>query len=168
LRGSEPRETDSLFQRLAVSIPSGKLATVFTPEEFVEERLFLVVPLEAEAWARAMGVELPPQEFDPISAFELQSGPLLFAQPAPFSAVRGVVDIIGVLAEGTVAFDIQVGKGLRPEEWLLLEEQGATGQANSEAEWDTDGLSGVWSIQLQAWDERGILRRAYVIVTIED
>jgi hypothetical protein len=78
------------------------------------------------------------------------------------------VDIIGVLAEGTGAFDIQVGEGLRPEEWLLLEEQGVTGQVNAEAEWDTDGLSGVWSIQLQAWDERGILRRAYVIVTIEN
>lgn len=168
LRGTEPREMDSLFQRIAINVPSGTLATVFTPEEFVEERLFLVVPPEAEAWARAAGIERPPEEFDTISASEQQSGPLVIAQPAPFSVVNGLVDIIGVLAEEAVAVDIQVGKGLRPEKWLLLGEQKATGRAKAEAEWDTTGLSGLWAIQLQAWDEGGILRRAYVIVTIED
>ncbi len=168
LRGTEPTETDSLFQRVAINSITGQLATVFTPEEIVEERLFLIVPPEAEAWARAAGLEQPPEEYDPVSVLELHSSPLLIAQPAPFSEVSGVVDILGVLAEGTVAFDIQVGQGLRPTEWMVLGEQEVNAQNNAQARWDTNGLSGVWAIQLQAWDEAGIVRRAYAIVTIEN
>ena len=168
LLGTEPTENDSLYQRVALNSLSGKLATVFTPEGFVEERLFLIVPPEAESWARAAGLEQPPQEYDLISVLELQSGPLVIARPVPFSQVSGVVDILGVLAEGTVAFDIQVGQGLRPGKWTLLAEKEAVGQVEAQAEWDTSGLSGAWAIQLQAWDEAGILRRAYAIVTIEN
>ena len=168
LRGTEPMETDSLYQRVAINSITGKLATVFTPEEIVEERLFLIVPPEAAAWARAAGMEQPPEEYDQVSVFELQSGPLLIAQPTPFSEVSGVVDILGVLADGTVAFDIQVGQGLRPTAWIVLGKQEVSAQNNAQARWDTKGLSGVWAIQLQAWDEAGIVSRAYAIVTIEN
>lgn len=168
LRGTEPTKTDSLYQRVAIDTLSGKLATVFTPEEFVEEHLFLVVPPEAEAWAGAAKLDRPPEEYDPISVFQLISGPLRIAQPTPFTVVRGMVDVDGVLAEGAVSFDIQVGKGLRPEEWMLLADQEVTGEVNTRTQWDTSGLNGAWSIQLQAWDEAGNLRRAYSIVTIEN
>jgi len=57
---------------------------------------------------------------------------------------------------------------LRPEEWMLLADQEVTGEVNTRTQWDTSGLNGAWSIQLQAWDEAGNLRRAYSIVTIEN
>ncbi|MEX2143225.1 MAG: transglycosylase domain-containing protein [Anaerolineales bacterium] len=164
--GTEPTEADSLYERIALNSVSGKLATVFTPEEFVEERIFVIIPPEAETWARRAGFEVPPEDYDPISLLELQSGPLLIARPAAFSEVSGVVGLVGILAEGTVAFDFQVGRGLRPTEWMLLVEEENDAEVSVAAEWDTRGLSGVWAIQLQAWDEAGVLRRTYVIVSI--
>jgi len=166
LFGNEPTETDSLYQRVAINKVSDKLATVFTPQEFIEARLYLNLPPEAKVWARRSDLELPPENYDPVSLLELQRGPLLIAQPASFSEVSGVVDIVGLLAEGTVAYDIQVGQGLFPTQWMLLTERKANSGVRLRAEWDTRGLDGAWAIQLQAWDEAGNLTRAYAIVTI--
>lgn len=167
IRGSEPTERDTLFERLAINSLNGTLATVFTPEEFVEERVFMMVPPEAETLALAAGIDLPPEDFDAVPVLDLLSAPVAVLQPAPFTAVSGMVDIIGKLGEGAVSYDIQVGQGLRPSEWLLLTEGSAEDVSSELAHWDTSGLSGVWAIQLQVWDEDGNLQRAYTIVTIK-
>ncbi|MCL5429164.1 MAG: transglycosylase domain-containing protein [Chloroflexi bacterium] len=167
LHGAEPTETDSLYQRIAINRLNGKLATVFTPEEFVEDRVYLMVPPEAEVWAKIAGIPLPPRDYDPVSIFvDEESGPAI-TEPAPFTSVEGIVEIIGSLGPDTAAYDVQVGQGLRPGEWLLIAE-GETAPSSGElAEWNSDGLSGVWAMQLQTWDVEGGITRAYTIVTIE-
>jgi hypothetical protein len=75
-----------------------------------------------------------------------------------------VVEIKAILDEDAVAFDIQVGQGLRPEEWTLL--SGFERGVAPVVDWDTTGLSGVWAIQLQTWDAEGRLTRAYSLVSI--
>ena len=167
LSGTAPNERDSLYQRIAVDSLNGKLATVFTPEQFVEDRLYLIVPQKAQAWARAAGIAQPPQDYDPIPALTLTGGAAAIAQPAPFSQMSGPFTILPVLPQGTVSFDIQVGQGLMPAEWINLSRGPTQAGTNPEVQWDTRGLSGVWAIQLQTWDEEGRLTRAYSIVSIE-
>ena len=60
LKGSEPVQTDSLYQTFQVNRETGQLATVFTPADMVEERVYLVVPADAMEWARETGVPIPP------------------------------------------------------------------------------------------------------------
>lgn len=166
VRGSEPTETDSLYERIAINSLNGKLATVFTPEEFIQERVFLMVPSSAEAWVRATGIPLPPQDYDPVPAFTSVEGLPIIAEPEPFSQVSGVVEILGSLRADAVGYDVQVGQGLRPSEWQQIAEGRALPRSGILTQWNTEGLNGVWAIQLQVWDAEGRITRAYSVITI--
>lgn len=166
LNGGEPRSTDTLYVRAAVNSLNGKLATVFTPEEFVEERLFLKLPAQVEAWALAAGLPLLPEEYDSLLALG-ESGPIAILEPAPFSSVSGIVELSGIVGTG-VSYEVQIGQGLRPTKWVQIASSDQTPPDGKLANWDTSGLSGLWVIQLQIWDSSGNVQQAYTIVTIEN
>ncbi|MEX2160559.1 MAG: transglycosylase domain-containing protein [Anaerolineales bacterium] len=166
LAGTEPTESDTLYERIAINSLNGKLATVFTPEEFVEERVYLMVSPSAERWARAAGIALAPEDYDPIPFFAGQSSAVSILDPLPFSEVDGQVGITALLGAGAVTFEVQVGEGLRPTEWFTVAEGRVPAGNRITIEWDASALSGLWSVQLQAWDEAGNLMRGYTVVTI--
>jgi len=60
LAGSEPTETCHLHQRIAVDRATGLRADETTPPERIVEKVYLNLPLEADAWARERGLPLPP------------------------------------------------------------------------------------------------------------
>ncbi|HKJ28262.1 MAG TPA: transglycosylase domain-containing protein, partial [Anaerolineales bacterium] len=62
--GSEPVQTDNLYQTFQVNSETNRLATIYTPPEFLEERVYLVVPPQAETWALQSGMEIPPDTYD--------------------------------------------------------------------------------------------------------
>lgn len=160
--GSEPRFADELYIRLAINSLNGKLATVFTPEEFVQERIFLNVPENLQPLARAADLALAPEEYDTIAVIDQESG-VEISSPARFSQVNSIVTIRGTLPDGFLNWDLQIGAGLYPAEWQQI----ATGSGRAvQTSWDANELSGLWAIQLQAWDEAGNVQRAFSIVTI--
>ena len=167
LRGNEPTDFDNLYRRIAINTLNGKLATVFTPAEFVQERVFMIVPSEAETWAQAAGIQLPPNDYDPVPAKTNDELSQTITEPQPFTKVNGLVEIFGTLPAEIVGYDIQAGQGLRPSEWTLLAESETTPRTRELAQWNTEGLKGIWAIQLQGWDVNGRITRAYTIVTIE-
>lgn len=167
LRGSEPKAFDDLFQRVPVNSLNGKLATVFTPEEFVQERVFLTVPPDLMTWAQTTGIPLPPEDYDAIPAFLAGEDAARITNPAPFDEARGTVRITGSLGADAVSYDVQVGQGLRPSQWLVIAEGESPRRGAALANWNTAGLSGIWAIQLQVWDADGKVSRAYTVVTIE-
>jgi membrane peptidoglycan carboxypeptidase len=167
LSDSEPRELDTLYTRSAVNSLNGKLATVFTPQEFVEERLFVNVPREALPWALAAGIPILPEDYDPLPIAEAHA-PIAILQPAPFSQVSGLVKLLGHVGANASSYDVQVGQGLRPTHWLQIAASDSPPSDDLLATWDASGLSGLWAIQLQVWDSAGNLRRAYMIVTINN
>jgi 1A family penicillin-binding protein len=60
VEGTEPVETCTLHQRVAIDRASGLRATSDTPAEQIVERVYVVLPPEAQEWARAQGFpELP-------------------------------------------------------------------------------------------------------------
>ncbi len=161
--GTEPRFADALYERLAVNSLNGRLATVFTPAEFVHEELFVRVPAALHTAALAAGLPLPPEDFDSVPAFPAGNAVSLL-QPERFSTVSGTLTVRGQTGEQATGWDLQVGQGLYPRRWLQL----ASGSsAQPRAQWDTSGLSGLWVIQLQVWDEDGNVSRSYTVVTVE-
>jgi hypothetical protein len=56
LHGSEPTQVDNLYQKFQINRESGLLATVFTPEDMVEDKIFMVVPPSAAGWAEIAGL----------------------------------------------------------------------------------------------------------------
>lgn len=163
LGGTEPSQTDSLFQRVAINTLNGTLATVFTPQEFVDERVYLVAPDGVRT-----AIEQPPEDYDTIPAFAGQNSPITIASPALFAVVNGLVRISGILDASATNYDVQVGQGLWPTEWSLVAEGRAPFNRRISVDWDTTGLSGIWAIQLQAWNSDGVLVRTYTVVTIGD
>ncbi|MCW5879197.1 MAG: transglycosylase domain-containing protein [Anaerolineales bacterium] len=168
LPGTQPTMADTLFERVALSGLNGQLATVFTPQEFVRQQLFLRLPEAATAWAEAAGIPQPPERFDTLSPLNVQTVSSRIARPEAFAVVGGALTLLAELDEAAEFYEIQVGQGLWPDEWISLAE-GRKGSGDQvRAAWDTSGLSGLWAIQLQTLDAEGVLQRTYSIVTIEN
>jgi len=149
LESNQPGGIDSLYRRFQINRETGRLATVFTPPELVEERVFLVVPPQAQAWARTAGLPLPPSEYDLVQ----QPSPnpnAQISQPRPFSVVGGQVEITGRAAgEAFASYSLQVGQGINPTAWISIQESTTQPVENGRlAVWDTRNLEGLYVIRL--------------------
>lgn len=149
LNGSEPSQSDHLYRSFEINRETGYLATVFTPLALVEEKIYLVVPPEAETWAEDAGIEMPPTSYDAILA-PPRLADAHFSAPEFFADVHGEMALRGSAAgEGFQSYRIQVGKGLNPQAWLQIgEEMTEPVEEGLLASWDTSGLSGLYALRL--------------------
>jgi penicillin-binding protein 1C len=60
IEGTVPTEPDNWYQMFQVDSATGLLATESTPPEHLVEEVYLVLPPEAERWAREEGIPAPP------------------------------------------------------------------------------------------------------------
>ena len=107
ISGTEPRAYDAFYQAFVIDRETGWLANDNTPARNRVERVYIVLPEEARAWARSRGIPPPPQDMpaqspsddelhllspDPYTVYEiadavpLDSQRLRFAVAAPTSA----------------------------------------------------------------------------------
>jgi len=120
LPGNEPVQVDTLFRAYQINRETGLLATVFTPPELVEERIYMIAPAEAQAWAEAEGVPVPPTAYDVILGLQQQPEARL-TSPSLFADVGGVVELRGSASgEGFVSYRLEYGQGLNPQEWVQI------------------------------------------------
>ncbi len=167
LQGQEPTAPDNLYRRVAVDAETGLRATIFTPPQLVESRVFMVVPPEARAWARQAGLPLPPEGYDTVPAAQPDPAADLTA-PAPFAYVRGVVTLRGTAAgEDFAAYRVQVGQGLNPRRWLVVAEGKQPVRSGVLGQWNTRGMSGLYAVQLIVTDTQGRARTATLQVTVD-
>ncbi len=149
LNGNEPTQSDTLFRSYEVNRETGYLATVFTPPQFVEKRVYMIVPAEAKAWAQNAGLPVPPDTYDAIQPPQVNPE-VHFKSPALFAEVHGNVQITGT-ATGS-DFDyyrVQAGEGLNPQQWIQVGEDVHTPVENGVlANWNTAGLNGLYALQL--------------------
>jgi membrane carboxypeptidase/penicillin-binding protein PbpC len=169
LTGSEPHQTDNLYRAFQVNRETGRLATVFTPPELVEEKVFLVIPPEAAAWAAEASLPTPPDAYDGIYlAGESESAAI--QKPAMFAHVRGEVTFSGTA--GGADFDfyrLQVGQGLNPQGWTQLgEDSQQPVDEDVLGQWDTTGLSGLFAVQLVVVNKDQRIERALIQVTVDN
>jgi hypothetical protein len=162
IAGTEPAAFDNLYQLFRINRETGRLATVFTPPELVEERVFLIPPVEAADWARESGVPQPPSEYDTVYDTP-PSGDAVITGPLPFGYIHGVVPVTGTARvpppEGQATseggednfalYRLQYGAGLNPSQWFQIGADRTDPVENGElGQWDTSALSGLYSLQL--------------------
>jgi membrane carboxypeptidase/penicillin-binding protein len=150
LNGNEPIQADTLYRSFAVNRETGFLATVFTPPELIEDRVYMVVPPEAQAWAKSANIPVAPTSYDAI-----QSAPanpeVQITAPAMFDEVKGQVQIQGTAAGANFDhYRVLVGQGLDPQQWIEVGSDASKPvQGGVLATWDTTGLEGLYAVQLQ-------------------
>ncbi len=170
LSGNEPTQIDNLYQKIFINRESGLLATIFTPSDMVEEKVYLVVPPEAATWAKEAGLPLPPDTYDNIYAPAPTSADVQFNQPQMFDHVGGQIKLIGsAQGESFSYYRLQVGKGLNPQQWIQIGEdvdnpvrEGLLGT------WDTTGLEGMYVVQLLVVKQDQRVDQAFLQVTIDN
>lgn len=149
LNGNEPIQADTMYRRYAVNRETGLLATVFTLPQLIEDRVYLVVPPEARAWAESAGLEVPPANFDVIQATQVNPDANI-TSPELFTEVNGTVRIEGTATgEDFISYRVLTGQGLNPQEWVLVAEGTQPVTDGVLAEWSTTALSGLYAVQLQ-------------------
>jgi membrane carboxypeptidase/penicillin-binding protein PbpC len=169
LTGSEPNIVDNLYQRFEINRETGRLATIFTPQEWVEEKTFLLVPPEAQEWSRLANLPVPPLEYDNIQPVKLD--PVAhFTSPAQFSFVRGTLPLTGTAAgEGFVSYRLQIGRGINPAEWRNIGESVTTPvEAGLLGKLDTSGMDGLFIVRLMVLYEGQRVQLAYLQVTVDN
>lgn len=168
--GSEPTRFDDLYRPVRINRETGKLATLFTPLEFVEERVYFVPPPEAAEWTEAVGIELPPDEFDPLPD-DVPSWPgVQIRSPDPFQVLGAEVAILGEAAPQEFEYyRLQYGQGLNPVRWVQIGTDRSRRVLDGRlGTWVTDGLNGLYTLQLLVVLEDGQVQTAAVPVTLDN
>jgi membrane carboxypeptidase/penicillin-binding protein len=170
LNGNEPIQIDTLYRNIQINRETRRLATIFTPPELVEERVFLIVPPEAETWAAETGLPIPPDDYDLIYAPASPNEDVLLLQPEMFAYVRGEVTLRGqARGEDFSFYRLQYGQGLNPDNWIQLgEDEGRAVPRGVLGTWDTSGLSGLYAMQLLVVREDQRVETATIQVTIDN
>jgi hypothetical protein len=167
LNGNEPIQADSMYRKYAVNRETGLLATVFTLPQLIEERVYLVVPSDARSWAEGTGLEIPPATYDVIQSPRFDENVNITA-PELFSEVNGNVQLKGTAAgDGFVSYRLLVGQGLNPQEWIQVAAGNEPVTNGLLAEWNTNGLSGLYAIQLQVLKVDQRVDTAIIQVTVK-
>jgi membrane peptidoglycan carboxypeptidase len=170
LPGNEPLQSDNLYRTYQINSQTGRLATVYTPPEFVEDRVYMVVPPEASDWAVDAGVEIPPTTYDvifnPSTADEFVS----ILAPEVFGYVSGEVVIGGrAWGEDFSYYRVQVGEGLNPRQWLQIGGDVAEPvEGGTLVVWDTSELNGLYAIQLLVVKQDQSVSVATIQVTVDN
>ncbi len=170
IQGTEPTAPDNLYQPFKIDVETGKLATLFTPLNQVEERVFLVPPPEALAWAQSAGIDQPPQEYDPIDLNRPEDQRVHLSSPALFAVVGGEVRLRGsARADGFEYYRLQYGKGLNPDEWVQIGDDQSQPRSNGLlATWDSRGLNGLYTVQLQVVGSDGQIKTDALPLTLDN
>jgi len=168
--GTEPTHYDNLYKPFRVNRETGKLATLLTPLQSVEERVYFIPPIEAEEWAIAEGIERPPQEYDTLSSELAEIPGVRIGSPGAFEILGDSVEILGAATvEGFDYFRLQYGQGLNPTRWIQIgADQGRSVVAGRLGTWLTEGLNGLYTLQLLVVLDDGQVRTAATAVTLDN
>ncbi|MHB8626549.1 MAG: transglycosylase domain-containing protein [Aggregatilineales bacterium] len=164
-----PQQTDTYYKRLTINTRNGLIATTSTPIGFRADKLFFDYPPQAQQWARAAGLPLPPTEFDTGGASTAPTGVAL-NKPAALSRIHGALDISGdITAPNEQSYTLAYGAGLNPHDWINITANGmAHGQGITLGRWDASNLDGLYTVRLQViLTDRSVLE-ATVQVTVDN
>ncbi len=168
--GTQPLGYDNLFKSFEINRETGLLATVFTPSEMIESRVYMLLPEEALSWAKFNKIEIPPKDYDLIQSTRIDQDVLLTA-PENYSYVKGVVKIFGtILIDDMSSYRLQVGAGLNPTAWLQIGDESSTKVTNKKiAEWDTSEIKdGLYALRLLVIRENNQLTTYTLQVSVDN
>ena len=169
LNGNEPTQVDNLYEKIAINKETGRLATIFTSPTLVEQKLFMIVPPDARAWASAAGIALPPTEYDQVPV-TITNPQVQIGQPAMFSLISGKVEIRGTAGgENFKNAWVEVGQGIDPTSWSKPGGTLTSPVSNALlATWDTQGLNGLYAVQLIVLHQDQTFDSSVIQITVDN
>jgi hypothetical protein len=169
INGNDPTTPDSLYKVFQINRETGRLATVFTPLELVEDHTFMVVPPEAQAWANSAGLASAPTDYDAIQP-PPASADVQISQPSLFGYVQGKVNINGTASgSGFASYRLQVGQGLNPSDWVQVGSDGSHPVEDGLlGVWDTQNLEGLYAMRLLVVQKDQRIESATIQVTVDN
>lgn len=170
VHGTEPTHYDNLYRPFLINMETDKLATLSTPLDLIEEMVYLIPPPEAVEWARQAGIEQPPQEYDTLYEESVFDPQVNINSPIPFDILRGEVVVRGdARSEEFRYYRLQYGQGLNPVRWIQIGEDETTPVTQGLlGRWDTEGLSGLYTLQLVVVKTDGRIATAVIHVTTDN
>jgi membrane peptidoglycan carboxypeptidase len=168
LNGNEPVQPDTLYRTYQVNRETGYLATVFTPPQLVEDKVFMVVPPEALEWAKSVDIPAAPEAYDAIQTVQINPD-VHITTPALFADVSGKVQFIGTASGANFDhYRILVGQGINPQDWIQVGSDSTKSiQDGVLTTWDTTGLSGLYAVELQVIRSDQSIDTAITQVTVK-
>ena len=165
----QPVQTDTLFQTFQINTETGLLATVFTPPELVEKRNYMVVPPEAQAWAKNAGILTPPTAYDTFKEPPVQPD-MHVSSPGMFADARAKLEIRGSAAGANFSwYRLEYGQGLYPSGWVQIGKDTHTPVTEGLlGDWDTSALNGLYSLRLMIVRSNQRVDQAVVQVTLDN
>lgn len=169
ISGTEPTAVDTLFKSIPINRETGRIATVFTPPDLVEERVFINYPRESRAWALATGQAAAPEDYDVIQTLPQLSG-VQISKPEAFAYIHGKVPIVGTASgDGFSLYRLQIGEGLNPSTWQQIGEDGRQKIEDGElGTWDTSGRNGLYAIRLMVVREDKKISTSVLQVSVDN
>jgi hypothetical protein len=168
--GTEPSTVDTMTRSMAVNRETGRLATIFTPPQLIERRVYMVYPLEATAWATSAGIESPPAEYDAIRRVPTRDGAAALTSPEKWSVVSGQVSVVGSAGgEDFATYRLAYFPGLLPEAMQVIVESETPVEASELGVWDTALVAdGLYTLLLTVVRHDGTFDEVAVPVTVEN
>ncbi|MFV1948556.1 MAG: transglycosylase domain-containing protein [Anaerolineales bacterium] len=170
IEGNEPQGVDTLYQALEINRETGLLASVFTPGQLIEERVYLDLPPEALSWAEGAGISTPPTLYDLDSRVNEIEG-FSISTPDNLSFINERVRIIGSIPEdGFRSARLQYGFGMNPGSWLQIGPEITSPADNIRlGTWNTADLEdGVYAIQLVLIRDNQQIDKVSLVVSVDN
>jgi membrane carboxypeptidase/penicillin-binding protein len=169
LSGTEPSQLDTLFKKYWVDRETGLLASIFTPADLIDEKVYISVPSRAEEWARQTGFPMPPQNYDSFPA-PPPSADAEISTPEMNAYIGGVVNFYGSAGGDDFAYyRLQVGEGQYPQEWMQIGKNfDQPVQDGLLGSWDTSGLQGNYVVELLVVKQDRRIEQTYLPVIVDN
>ncbi len=167
--GTAPIVQDTMVQEFAVNRETGRLATLYTPPELIETKVYPVYPQAAADWVRENNIEQPPTEYDTITV-DPQSQNAGILSPAQFAFVQDQVVISGtVQSDDFASYRLAYFAGLTPSNLQTLVEGDSVPPEDAPlALWDVSELEGLYTLLLTVVQGDGRFQEYSVHITIDN
>lgn len=169
IEGNEPTTHCDVHQAFRVNRETGRLATVYTPPELVDEVVYEIFPPDAADWVRENDIPQPPAQYDTYGPSPA-SGPVVVLSPTPYAYVKGIFPVIGNAKSGDFAFyRLEYGPGLNPDSWSLIGGDHHNQVDNAPLEfWDVTGLDGLYTLRLTVVEHNQQIHEYATQVTVDN
>ncbi|MBX3061180.1 MAG: transglycosylase domain-containing protein, partial [Anaerolineae bacterium] len=167
--GTQPTTFDTIYQEFAINRETGRLATISTPPELIERKVFRIYPAAAADWVRENEIEQPPTEYDTITA-PTPNNEIGIVSLRPFAFIRDQVVITGTARSDDFAFyRLAYFQGLTPQNLQTLADNVPEPKENEPlAIWDVSALEGLYTLLLTVVRGDGSFAEFSVPVTIDN